>query len=688
MSFICRKVVAGALLGGLLLAMPPGCGMFPKADQQGPAGPPRATPGMPGQKGSQAGSAGQGATVPLGPRGDLPSERRALLMMNGEERVVDAAEAQAAGYTLVDLSDSWTPYIFRTLKDDQGVERENRYRRIFVGLADDQVDDDGQPLEPGEKNYLELFGIPPALSVVAARFTEDAARTCEGEIDFALLSAAKPVRYFPEKRQRQIDVSFERLQERAGAAGAGDKAAELERWSADRATLREAERRLACEGLIDKRARHRPGVYDDGLRDILKRFQQKHMIYEAPYLQRKTLAVLARRQVENDYETLHRVMSERVASAAAILEDGTADGKSGAPIFKSKTGQMLPVKNLIGEYTDAVLQQLGLTDPAKAQVFFSRHPAADFQWLRAAVKLPERPEYYADSMDLSIAVDRGDVWYELPFDEKGKSLSQSRQSYPSFILSVHHLGQKIPLVRWRTTVGGWRSEQAADGYEYYRYKGSDVGPRVVRNISSGPVWIAPETTPIRTLVKEKRVNGTYQTVVNYDEIGPGFRSAYGLVAGYFVVPGENGKPDFDNGIRAHGSADYLSIGSSEGFSHGCHRLLNHNAVRLYSFILTHRKNHVLGDQPLGNERRFLYKETVYELRIPSRGFAFQLDPPMPVTVLQGRIRGERKLPFTEYMAKPGVVYPGPPPVVGKGAEDRSGGGGGKSREDGADKETP
>jgi hypothetical protein len=571
---------------------------------------------------------------------------------NGVERIVDAVAAQAQGYTLIDLSDSWTPYIFRTLQSDKGVALENRYRRIFVGLAADQVDEDGQPLEPGEKNYLELFGIPPALSVLGARFAADVARTCEASVDLALLAAARPV-LTSEQRGKHVPA---------------------ERIAADRATTLETEKRLSCEGLLDPRIRHKPGVYDDGLREILKRFQRKHMIYEAPYLLKKTLAVLARRMLDNDYETLQRVMAERVAAAAALLEDGSADGPSGPATYRSRTGQVMPVRNLLGEYNAATLLQLGLTDPEKARLFFARHSAADFQWLRVAVKLPPRPEYYADSMDLSIVVDRGDVWYELPYDEKGKPVSQPRQSYPSFTLTLNYSGQQIPLVRWRTTVGGWRSEQAADGYEYYRYKGSDVGPRVVRTISSGPVWIAPETTPLRTLVKEKRVNGTYQSVVNYDEIGPGFRSAYGLVVGYFVVPGERGRPDTDHGIRAHGSADYLSIGSSEGFSHGCHRLLNHNAVRLYSFILSHRPHRVIGDQPLGTERRFLYRDTVFDLRIPSRGFAFQLEPPLPVNVLQGKIHGELKQPLSDYVPKPGVVYPGPPPDAKKGAADRTGGG--------------
>ncbi len=98
-------------------------------------------------------------------------------------------------------------------------------------------------------------------------------------------------------------------------------------------------------------------------------------------------------------------------------------------------------------------------------------------------------------------------------------------------------GQQIPLARWRTTIGGWRAEQASDGYEYYRYKMSDIGPRVIRQVVSGPVWIAPTSTPIRTLVKGKLVNSSWMKVVNYDELGPGYLSAYGIIAGYFVIPG-------------------------------------------------------------------------------------------------------------------------------------------------------
>jgi hypothetical protein len=274
-------------------------------------------------------------------------------------------------------------------------------------------------------------------------------------------------------------------------------------------------------------------------------------------------------------------------------------------------------------------------------------------------------------MELSIVVDRGDVWYDPPFDENDKWRAQPRSRYPSLSLFMDYRGERVPLVRWRTTVGGWRSEQAPDGYEYYKYKGSDTGPRVMRNIISGPVWIAPESTPIRSLAKSKKVEGVWQPVVNYDELGPGYLSAYGLVAGYFVIPGENGAPDQDRGIRAHGSSDYLSIYQPDRYSHGCHRLPNHLAIRLYDFLLQRRNMKVNGDAPMNFWRQFLSGERVYEMRIPSRGYVYELDPPLPVNVLKGTIKGELQEPVEGFVPKPGARYPGPPPDQKPGEEEEA-----------------
>jgi len=85
------------------------------------------------------------------------------MVVAGAERWVDAAAAQAAGYTLVDLGDDWTPFIFQEVTDGNGNLMANRYRQVYLGLANDIGDRDGQPLPEGEHNYLELYGVPPTL---------------------------------------------------------------------------------------------------------------------------------------------------------------------------------------------------------------------------------------------------------------------------------------------------------------------------------------------------------------------------------------------------------------------------------------------------------------------------------------------------------------------------------------------
>jgi hypothetical protein len=666
-------------LFGLLAAL--GCG--------GSAGVPGPTDqaDAPADRGGKSAAPGQApppspAGDPLRSRPDLPADRRALLVLGSadqpEERWVDAAAVEAAGYTLVDLSDSWTPNIFQERVGADGQLLPNRYRRIFVGLANDQVDEDGQPLPPGAKNYLELHGIFPSISVLRGRFLNDEQHPCDDPEIAAALEPVDTVTYIPpadlkkaERRLQQVREELEKARRKAGAANAAELASDpeiaakiaiLDKRASDQRALAAVEKRLTCEGLLSADAKHQQGIYDDAMRLAVRDFQQKQMIYEANYLRKKTVDALHRPLLDNDYDALVRALRERVVSAAAILEDGSI---SQGP-------------NLVDEYTKITLDQLHLNDVASALAFFKRHPAGEFATLRAAVKLPARPAYYADHMELSIVVDRGDIWYDLPLDEKGTFRYPVRKKYPTLTLYVEADGQKRALARWRTTIGGWRAEQAPNGYEYLRYKMSDVGPRVIRQVIAGPVWIAPTSTPIRSLVKPKNVNSKWMHVVNYDELGPGFLSAYGLIAGYFVIPGADGRPDADKGVRAHGSSNYLSIYSQHGYSHGCHRLPNHLAIRLYSFILRHRNLRVAGDQPMNFSRQFLRKDTVYEMRIPSRGYLYELDPPLPVNVLEGNIRGAQKTPILGYVPEPWMEYPPglPVPSTSESAEDKAGGGGG------------
>jgi hypothetical protein len=257
-------------------------------------------------------------------------------------------------------------------------------------------------------------------------------------------------------------------------------------------------------------AKHKPGSYDAPMRSAVLDFQQKNGVFAQADLTRATLEAMGRPLLANDFATLRRVLAERAAHAGGFVEDGTAiaamplpkRGKPRAiPTYRTADGKSVPVPDLVGQATDALLSRLGLASPEDALAFFRRHPESDFRWLQAAVRFPAPPEYYGPKMDLVAEIDRGDVWYDFPFDSKGNRLPQPRTRYPTFNLYVRWRGEKVPLVSWRTTIGGWRSELAADGEEYYRYKDSDVGKRVWRHIVSAPVWLPPPSSPLASMVK-------------------------------------------------------------------------------------------------------------------------------------------------------------------------------------------
>jgi hypothetical protein len=632
--------------------------------------------------------------------GRLAPERRAMQVVGGKERVVDADLASDKGLTIVDLSDDFAPFIFQDGKAADGAPLPNRYRAVFVGLAKDRTDGDGEPLPPGERNYLELYGVPPSLSVIRKRFLEDGARTCESTVDTAKLLAVDSIGTWGKTTEKKESAKhhfrgmrLDTALKKAGASTLEELATKDTRYArevkahlrteAERAAFAEVEKRLICEGLLDA-SKHKEGSYDGPMRNAALDFQQKNAVFAQADLTRGTLEAMARPLLQNDFLALRRVLAERAAHAGRIIEDGSAieamppatrNRPRKQPTYKNKAGEDVPVPDLVGQATDATMARLGLTTPEDVLAFFRRHPESDFRSLRAAVRFPALPEYYGPHMDLVAEIDRGDVWYDFPFNDKGDRTPQPRDRFPSFTLFVKWRGEKVPLANWRTTIGGWRTEVASDGEEYYRYKDSDVGARVWRHIVAAPVWLPPTSAPIGAMVKTKYVAGAYPKVVNYDETGPGYLSAYGLVAGIHEQLRRHGDQlaFFDNGIRTHGSFDYLSLRGR--FSHGCHRLYNNLAVRLFSFVLGHRKAKVLGPMALGFRRTFYWEGEVYDMRLPTRGFYFQLEPPLPIETLKGKIKGKLMQSITDYVQRPGVKYgDGKPPAASSGPESKAGGG--------------
>lgn len=607
-----------------------------------------------------------------------------------QPREVAISQAEARGYTVIDLSDSWVPYIFTHQTPGLEDRSENAYASRYVDLANDRTDHDGDALADHEHNYLELYGIPPTLSVVLAEWRElPAIEQCLSEAAYDgshFDPSVGTIAYSPSKKVRAKRLSawkwaktkLEKDMRKAGLtaevdAGNYAAAADVEDLRKTYANFRALDRevqiirnaqiRFRCEKLFNEHdglGKFTLGDFDGATTHALANFEKKHDVMGWGHFTSDNLAVLALSPRAAVHARLVRVLTERVVSAAGIVEDGSARDWKPDFVYSDADGQEHPLRDLTTEFSTAAIAALGLEDPetalAKLEQLEQLAADGDSLELLVAIKLPELPDYYASNMEFSAVIDRGDVWYDFPWDEEGNQSSQPRKLHPHLTLYVHYREQKIPLLHWRTTIGSWRSEMH-EGKEYYAYKNSDVGDRVWQTIMAAPVWIPPESTPPGSLTKLKRSGGKLERVVNYDETGPGYMSAYGLVAGYHVKLNEKSDGTvsvYDNQIRTHGSVDYMSI--LRRYSHGCHRLYNMNAVRMFSMILQHREYVREGQTKIGAGRKLDVDGKQYVMRLDTRGYKYELVQPIRVTVTEGRVRGVRQSPYKDMMPKPGVDY--------------------------------
>ena len=609
---------------------------------------------------------------------------QAWIMDPGEAPEAIAIErAEALGYTVVDLSNQWRPFIFwgASTDEDEDEYKENQYASTFVGLANNEIDRDGAPLDAKKANHLELFGIPSTPKVLLAEFeaVADKIAPCLAANDYDREAFDSFSTYIPFARKKTTNrrsraawfrkvlarkMKAAKIEDGDYEAAANNKrtASAYRKWRGAQAPvdiIRNTQVRLECSGFysaLQGSKSYEPGNFGWSTHLALAEFQRKHAIFGWGHIKGDDIAVLKLTPEEATYARLRRMLAERVVAASGIIEDGTANILRRGKNWTDSEGQEHTPRDLIGEHVDAALHALGWEDVSSAHEgmrALSNLRPDGYESLLVAVKLPPLPEYYGSKMEFSVLIDRGDVYYDPPYNEEGEPIRQGRQRKPHLTLYVHHLDQKIPLVYWPTTIGSWRSEQH-EGHEWLAYKNSDVGPRIWRDIMAAPVWIPPSYTPTRSLIKRKNTGRKSEKVVNYDETGPGFQSAYGLVAAYHIhqVKSRSGEVlrELDHKIRTHGSVDYMSIRSR--YSHGCHRLHNGNAVRLFSFLL--RRNDFVrhGQTEIAYARAFEVEHTEYKMKINTRGYRYELVEPIPVLVTKGRIRGSAKDPYEGLLAKP------------------------------------
>ena len=597
---------------------------------------------------------------------------------------IDLAQPHDPRIVVLDLGEDWVPYIFteRSSPDEQPVPQS--YRPTYLALARGEFPPDHHGKRAKKDRYLELYGILPTLTLLRTRFREAVSQDCASKVDLGPLDHYERLLPYNGKAQRdssQFLAIERRLKQEmakqgvdapskldASRLGAADRAAlkQYEKMAPTALLIRAAQARLACEGFYPPKVTYTDGALDWATNDALALFERKHRVFGWGFLSHDSVEALKQPPLEGERQTVLRVLTERGMHAGAFLEDGSAStarpsaGAAPRPdkarTFRGADGKDHPVPNLEQELRDDLVSAFGLQTPESTLAWLESLGAISGQRL-VAIEGPQPPEYYSANMDLSVVIDRGDVWYEFPYDDQGRERFQPVQRRPTLTVYAEYLGQKIALARYGTTVGGWRTE-LVDGVDMWKYKGSPVGPRVWKQIVAAPVWLAPPGTPVKTLIT-RDLNSKTGYSINWHEIGPSYASAYGLVAAYHArfKEGEEGEVELqgDEGIRTHGSVDYMSI--MERHSHGCHRLHNHIAVRLMSFVLAHRPHKRVGETPV------VYKNTIdnnadsppddseYVIEIKKTGYAFQLEHPVPVNVLEGHIVGRRRTPITTPLPK-------------------------------------
>jgi hypothetical protein len=302
-----KKLIAARILGGLLAA---GVGALAGCHgKQSPA---------PGARPAAMPVAAKPTRPPIPPRAAPPplATGETYGYEHGVAKPQAVADARVAGLLDVDLGDDWAPSI---LQDGEGADaKPNAYRETFVGLANDRLEAEGEASRAGDHNYLEAFGIPPTLTVLAARMEADAAVAREACIDAVdrpgLEAYTGEVGYLDrdrskrdyEQQLRDADWLAKEIGERI-AAGATPEAAlaalrddPKARGRVDRETrgrervraVRAAQARLLCEGLLSPRSRYTPGMYDLPTHEALATWERKNDVFGWGFLGGETLGLL------------------------------------------------------------------------------------------------------------------------------------------------------------------------------------------------------------------------------------------------------------------------------------------------------------------------------------------------------------------------------------------------------------
>ncbi|MFI5309448.1 MAG: hypothetical protein ACHQ53_18980, partial [Polyangiales bacterium] len=348
----------------------------------------------------QAAGAAEPSSEPSTPESDVrapvagPGE--VPVFRNGEQvGVIARGEAEASGLFVLDVGSEWVPALFRSSPDSR-----HDYERTFAALANARFEEGPEGRRARQERYLEPHGIPPSPALLARRFAALSNKPCITAL------ALQPL------------TDFE------GAAW--DEGADPP--AVPEAVVAALQTRLVCE----QHLRSQPsGVLDEDTRSALAEFERRNRIYARGSLKGETLEALRADPLELERRALLRVLSERMVLDLGVIEDSSAFGALPA----GGRNHVEDAPDVVRRIQQRVLDAFGLQTPAGAQRFYRQlQSVLATPHYAIAIDSVELPAYYTDDMDLWVEIDRGDLYYEFPFDGAGKPLGLQIERGPTMTL--------------------------------------------------------------------------------------------------------------------------------------------------------------------------------------------------------------------------------------------------------------
>ncbi len=586
--------------------------------------------------------------------------------------------ARGDGLTVVDLSDDWLPYIFSEVAG-----KPQPMRKYLMDLANGRLRGGSTYVRAREDRYFEAFGVSPSLNLLRRRMADRKRHACHDRVKDVVLEDLSTKNVIPPEEPEKVPNPDPATVGETPLILTGRTISPRPLTPAERRAVLATQAHLRCEDLLAGKAN--PARMDRRTVEGLKIYQRLQMLGDSGRIDLETRTTLLGDSREHDFRALLRALRERVVDATGLLEDGSALGVVGevqgrtmdsdefqpipvqpaseqAPPARPEaaatdtSAKITPAPDLIAAATQAASQALGWTSPEAVLASTlvapppARRPARKAAALRGpaplptavAVRLPPLPAYHGPKMELRAEIDRGEVVLARPkLDKDGKKKWKPPvNDRPTLTLYARVGEREVALARWPTTIGGWKTIQKSDGTMALKYKESVTGDALWPEILATPTWHPSPGMPTRKLLVKRGDVWEPRTEI----VGPGYRAAYGLVAiVHHQIEGVNdrGEPQLmDHRIRTHGTPAYRSV--KRGESSGCHRLHNQLALRLASFLVRHREHVRHGLVPEDYVRRLNYQGQEVALESENKGYRFQLTPPVPVTVLDGDVRGNAK----------------------------------------------